>query len=592
MSENNTLLARFLFWRIRHVKQKQFILLLSFLVGLVSGIAAVLLKKLVHFISHNTIELIDVKNASFLYILYPLIGILITVLFVRYVVKENIGHGVSKILFSISQKNGNLKTHNSFSSFIASALTVGFGGSVGLEAPVVLTGSSIGSTLSRLMKLNYRETTLMIGCGAAGALAGIFKAPIAALVFGLEVLLLDLTMASLIPMLISAVTGATVAYLFSGSGLVFSFELTQPFLLSHLPYFALLGVVAGLISVYFTKATMVTERWFSRISNTWLKWLAGGLTLGLLVYVFPPLYGEGYETLLSLLHNEASEIARGQVFGEINLNEWSMLGFLVLVLVFKVFASSATNGSGGVGGIFAPTLFMGGLTGFILARFLNMLNIVSLPEENFALVGMASLMAGVMHAPLTAIFLIAEITGGYQLFLPLIIASTISYLTIMYFEPHSIYHKRLARRKQLITHNKDQAILRLINMWALIEKDFSIIKPTQTLGDLVRIISKSKRNIFPVVDNNGKLLGVVLLDDIRSIIFNADVYDSTLVETLMIYPPATITKEDSMEDVVQMFKETGAWNLPVTEKDKYVGFISKSKLFSIYRRWLMNITSE
>ncbi|MFW6370986.1 MAG: chloride channel protein [Bacteroidota bacterium] len=584
------ILVRFLIWRARHIPHRRFVLILSFVIGLVSGGAAVVLKNTVHFTSNLILGHLDEHNAHLLFLMYPMIGILLTVLFVRYFVKDNLGHGVSRILYAISKQGGYIKPHNNYSSMVASTLTVGFGGSVGLEAPIVLTGSSIGSTFARLLRQNFKTTTLLIGCGAAGAIAGIFKAPIAAVLFGLEILMLDLTMSSLLPLLISAVTGATVSYFFMGKGVIFSFMVDESYFLGDMPYYIVLGIITGLVSTYFTRITIWLESVMAKVKNIYSKIAIGGISLGLLIYLFPPLYGEGYDTLIDLFNDRASEIMTGTLVEGYAHQFWVVVGFLLLVLLFKVFATALTSGSGGVGGIFAPSLFMGGVVGYLSALLINSFDFFNISPGNFALVGMAGVMAGVMHAPLTAIFLIAEITGGYQLFIPLITTATIAYLTIMYFEPHSIYTKRLAARGELLTHNKDKSILQLIKIHSVIEKDLKKVHPDDTLRRLVKTISKSKRNIFPVVDEENTLLGIVLLDNIREIIFNTEMYDEMKVSSLMIMPPATVSTNDTMEAVMTKFNETGAWNLPVVNQGKYVGFISKSKLFSIYRKWLVDIS--
>ncbi len=566
--------------------------MLSFLVGLFSGLAAVILKNTIHFTHHLLTEGFYLDNLNWLYLAYPMLGILITFLFVRYFIKDDIGHGITKILYSFSKKGGNLKAHNSYSSIIASTFTIGFGGSVGAEAPIVLSGASIGSWLGRLFHLNYQTITLLIACGSAGAIAGIFKAPIAGVMFTLEVLMLDLTMVSIVPLLISSVTATTVAYFFLGKGAEFAFHLESPFLLNTLPYYALLGIVGGLVSLYLTHANMFVEGKIAKITNPWFKWLAGGLILSLLIFLFPPLYGEGYGTITALLSGNTDLLFQSSIFYSFKDNYLVILGFLFLLIVFKIVATAATNGGGGVGGIFAPTLFVGGVTGFFLVRILNSFNRVSLPESHFTLVGMAALMAGVMHAPLTAIFLIAEITNGYGLFIPLILTSTISYITIMYFEPHSIYTKRLAQKGQLLTHQKDKAVLTLMRLNKVLETDFLKVHPEQTLGELIKIIAKSRRNIFPVVDEEEKLLGIVLLDNIREIMFNRELYNNTTVEMRMIIPPAFIEANENMEQVMRKFEETGAWNLPVVENGRYLGFVSKSKIFSVYRRVLNHFSVE
>lgn len=583
-------IGKFLVWRGEHITERQFVYVLSFFIGLISGLAAVVLKNTIHYTHEFLTRGFDIESESYWYLAYPVVGIFLTILFIRYFVKDNIRHGVARILYAISKKNSIIKPHNNYSSIIASTLTIGFGGSVGAEAPIVLTGASIGSSIGRLLKLNYKSTTLLVGCGAAGAIAGIFKAPIAGLIFTLEVLMLDLTIASIVPLLISAVTGATVAYFLMGKEVLFSFDLAESFMLNNIPFFILLGVICGLISLYFTKAAMFIEARFEKISSPVWKLIVGGGVLSLLIFIFPTLYGEGYVTITSLLHGDVSYVVENSFFYFLKDNYWLFIGYLILILVFKVVAMSATNGTGGIGGVFAPTLFLGGITGFIVARVINGLNWVHLPESNFALVGMAGLMAGVMHAPLTAIFLIAEITGGYSLLIPLIITATFSFITIMYFEPHSIYTKRLAKRGELITHHKDKAVLTLMNWKKEIEKDLKTIHPDATLRELVKIISRSKRNIFPVVDDENMLLGVVLLDNVRDIMFNHEMYDLTFVMDLMITPPSYVSSTDNMETVMQKFSESGVWNLPVIDNGKYVGFISKSRIFTAYRKVLVQVS--
>ncbi len=592
MQTPSKLFGRFLIWRVKNISQKQLTLFLSFVVGLFSGLAAVILKNTIHFTHTLLTEGFTLEHQNWLYLAYPLIGIFLTVLFVKFVVKEDIGHGITKILHAFSRKGGNLRGHNSYSSIIGSTFTIGFGGSVGAEAPIVLTGASIGSTLGQMFHLNYKTITLLVSCGAAGAIAGIFKAPIAGLVFTLEVLMLDLTMASIVPLLISAVTATTIAYFFLGKGAEFAFHLGDEFLLNNLPWYAVLGILGGLLSVYMTWGSMFTEEKIAKIKNPYLKLITGGLLLSLLIFIFPPLYGEGYTTISALLSGNTDVIVENTFLYTLKDNNVVILGFLLLLIAFKVLATAATNGSGGVGGIFAPTLFTGGIAGFFMARLLNSLGWVQLPESHFTLAGMAALMAGVMHAPLTAIFLIAEITNGYAMFIPLILTSTASYITIMYFEPHSIYTKRLAKKGELLTHHKDKAVLTLMRLNKVIETDFTTIYPNQTLGELVKVIAKAKRNIFPVINEDGKLLGIVLLDDIREIMFNNELYDTTKVENLMTIPPAFIDSNENMDEVMRKFEETGAWNLPVVDKGKYLGFVSKSKIFSVYRRVLIHFSDE
>ena len=580
-------------WRSRNISPRNFLLILSLIVGLASGLAAVILKNLIHWVQHYLTHLLNQESSpNYLFLVFPMVGILLTILFVKYVVRDDIGHGVTKILYSIAQKSGLLRAHNMITSLFASSITIGFGGSVGAESPIVLTGASIGSNIGRLFKMNYKTVTLLIGCGAAGAIGGVFKAPIAGLVFTLEILLLDLTMASIIPLLISAVTSASVAYFFLGEGVEFSFTLTEPFELNNIPYFLLLGVVCGLVSLYFTKMLMFVERRFVLMQNTWVKWISGGVVLSVLIFLFPPLYGEGYTTITQLLDGMSSGVLENSLFYDYRQNSYVFMAFLFCLMLFKVVATATTTGSGGVGGTFAPSLFLGGVTGYFVAFAVNVFGFATLSLTNFSLVGMAGILSGVMHAPLTAIFLIAEITYGYGLFIPLMITSLVSYLTIKYFEPHSIYTKRLALRGQLITHHKDRAVLTLMKLNKVIETDFHPILPSATLGELVKIIATAKRNIFPVVNKDEELEGIVLLDDVRSIMFDGEVYGTTLVSQLATIPPAFIDVSDSMDFVMKKFEETGAWNLPVLNGRKYIGFVSKSKILTAYREVLIDFSEE
>jgi len=579
-------------FRDKYLGPRRFVILLSFIVGVLGGLAAVVLKNLIFIVEDLLTHTFNVDRVNWYYFALPLIGIFFTVLFVKYIVKDKISHGISRILYAISRKKSVLAPHNMYSSMIASSLTVGFGGSVGLEAPIVLTGSAIGSRISNFFHLDYRTTTLMLGCGAAAAVAGIFKAPIAALVFALEVLMLDLTMWSLIPLMISAVTAATLSYFLMGKGAVFYFTLQDPFVLSNLPFYAILGIISGFFALYVTRGTIYIEGVFARFKNPFQKLIIGGGILGFLILLFPPLFGEGYLTLKALLTGQAQDLTHNSLFYELRDNSWLLLLYMGLVLVFKVIAMSVTNGGGGVGGIFAPSLFMGGILGFMVSKTLNILHFDAVSERNFILVGMAGVMAAVMHAPLTAIFLIAEITGGYALFIPLIVTSAIAYLTSYSFQRHSIYTERLASKGDLITHHKDKAVLTLLNLESVIEKDLKIIRPDATLGDLVKLISKSKRNIFPVVDEDGHFVGIILLDDVREIIFNQELYQTTLVADLMVSPPATVSPKEPMGSVMQKFEDTGAWNLPVTDGDLYIGFVSKARIFNMYRKLLVQFSDE
>jgi len=578
---------------IRGIKQRRLMLGLGLVIGLLSGTAAVLLKNLTHLVeSKSKSWLLGEEGSEFSYLL-PLVGIMLTMLFVKYLLKQDIGHGVSKILFSISKRKGHLKAHNTWSSMLASSLTVGLGGSVGLEAPIVLTGSSIGSNIGRILRLNYKSVVLLVGCGAAGAIAGIFKAPIAALIFSFEVLMLDLTAWSMVPLLLASVTAASLSYFLMGEEVVFSFTISEPFAMSNLPFYLLLGVFTGLVSIYFTRMNMLVEHTMCRIKHSLVRTLTGGLVVCVLIFLMPHLFGEGYTTLKTLLTGHSSELFDGTLFESIiGNNSYFIIVFFVLLILFKVVAMALTTGSGGVGGIFAPALFVGGMSGATLGAALKMFTPATISENNFALVGMAGVMAGVMHAPLTAIFLIAEITGGYDLFIPLILTATISYLTIVTFEKQSIYTKRLAQRGELMTHHKDKAVLSQMLVEEVLEKDFKKVKADGNLASLVKSISKSKRNIFPVVDDERVLVGIIRLDDIRDIIFNTELYEKVEITELMHPPAAEISIDENMERVLEIFEETESWNLPVTDQGKYVGFISRSKIFTSYRKLLKEFSDD
>lgn len=582
-------------WREKHIKEKNFILILSFIAGILTAFAGLILKWLIHAIQNFLTNNFDSTGANYLYLVYPVVGIFLAGLFVRKIVKDDIGHGVTKILYAISRRQSRIKPHNTWSSVVASSITIGFGGSVGAEAPIVLTGSAIGSNLGRLFKMEHKTLMLLVGCGAAGAVAGIFKAPIAGLVFTLEVLMIDLTMASLLPLMISCVTAAAVTYMFTGFEAMFKFHLDNAFVLERLPYVILLGIACGLLSLYFTRTMNFCENIFRKYSNPYTKLLIGGATLSILIFIFPPLYGEGYDTINLLLDGKGESdwlttMNNSLFYGYPGL----LLIYLLLIVLVKVFASSATNGGGGCGGIFAPSLFLGCILGFVFAHFSNGIEWTPvLPEKNFALLGMAGLMSGVMHAPLTGIFLIAELTGGYDMFFPLMVVSVCSYLTIIVFEPHSIYSMRLAKKGELLTHHKDKSVLILLSTDSVVETDFDTIKPDMDLGDVVKTISKSRRNLFPVVNNEGVLEGIVLLDDIRNIMFRPELYHRFKVSKFMTSPPARLNINLPMEEVMKIFDDTKAWNLPVVDdNNKYLGFVSKSKIFNSYRDILVKFSSE
>lgn len=585
-------LNKFIIWRITNVSERSFIYYLSFIIGLLSGMAALLLKNSIHFVAHFLTSNFSESDISYWYLALPMIGILITVIIVKFLIKDNLGHGVAKILYAISRKRGKLKTHHTFSSVITSTFTIGFGGSVGAEAPIVLTGASIGSNLARFFKLDYNTIRLMIGCGATGAIAGIFKAPIAGIVFTLEVLMLDLTMASLIPLLISGITAAVLAYFFMGDAVLLKFTLRDTFVASNIPYYIILGVFAGLLSLYFTRLSMYVESLYKKLNSTVIKLLTGGLILGILVFFFPSLWGEGYSSIVKIFNGNGSDLLNNSVFFVFKENPLVLLLVFVLILIFKVVAMSSTSGAGGVGGIFAPSLFMGAVGGFFVAHALNVFFNLNLPEENFALAGMAAMMAGVMHAPLLGIFLIAEVTGGYQLFLPLIITSVVAYLTIMKFEPHSIYTKRLNAEGDLLTHHKDKMVLHFMQVRDLIETDFEIISPDMNLGKLTHAIARSKRDLFPVVDKDGILLGMIKMNDIRHLIFEQELYEKITVSDLMYMPEFFISPEDSMKVVVNKFETSGRYNLAVISEGKYLGFISRARVFTSYRKSVVDISED
>ena len=591
MSTEKGLFYQFLIWRANNIKEKHFVLIVSFMVGICTDTSAIILKNLIHWIQHLLSVNFEADQVNYLYLLYPVIGILLAGLFVKYIVRDDISHGVTKILYAISQRKSRIKPHNMWTSILASSVTIGFGGSVGAEAPIVLTGAAIGSNLGRLFRMEQKTLMLLVGCGAAGAIAGIFKAPIAGLVFVIEVLMLDLTMTSVLPLLITSVTAATMSYIFTGTEAMFKFSQTETFAIERIPYVIFLGIFCGLVSLYFTRVMNWTEGQFRKIGTTfWRKFMLGGIMLSLLIFLFPPLYGEGYDTITHLLNGQFYGLMDNSMFYSLNDSYFGIIIFLNLILLTKVFASSATNGGGGCGGIFAPSLYLGCIAGFIFAHTSNYFPATMyLSEKNFALLGMAGIMSGVMHAPLTGVFLIAELTGGYDLFLPLMIVSIVSYITILMFEPHSIYSMRLAQKGELLTHHKDKAVLTLLSADSIIERDFQSVTPEMSLGDMVKVISKSNRNMFPVVDERGVLLGIVLLDNIRNIMFRPELYNRFRVSKFMVSPPAKVIVNTPMDQIMKTFDETKAWNLPVVDQTgRYMGFMSKSKIFNSYREVLVD----
>lgn len=571
--------------------------MLSLIVGLCTGLTAFVLKSLIEEIKHLLTSGFGVEDANLLYLVFPAVGILITMLFVRYIVRGDISHGVTKILYAMSRGRSRIKSHNRWSSIIASAITIGFGGSVGAEAPIVLTGAAWGSDLGKRFHLPPKTLMLLVGCGAAGAVSGVFKAPIAGLVFVLEVLMLDLSFSSLLPLLVTSITSVCVSYAFYGTAPQFDFNLSKAFTIDIIPGCIILGVACGLVSLYFTRAMNWFEGIFARISKKRYKFLLGALVLGIMIYFFPVMYGEGYDVINQLINNAPpGDIMHNTFFFG---DESNLLIYLSLVLFFKVFATTATNGGGGCGGTFAPSLFLGCIAGFVFANLWDIIlglgtgQTCYLSAKNCGLYGMAGLMSGVMHAPLTGIFLIAELTGGYDLFVPLMIVSVVSYLTINIFEPHSIYAMRLARRGQLLTHDKDNAILTVLNLESLLEKDYKTVTADMPLEKFVVTISKSHRNIFPVIDGGGRFKGVVSLDSVRLYMFRPELYNQYTVGSFMKDPPAILSSADSLKVVATKFEDTKAWNLPVVDDENhYLGFVSRSGLFTSYRETLLKFSQE
>ena len=581
---------RLLAWRERNIPIQRFIIFLSLLVGISTALAACLLKWAIHAIQHLLTTNFTFYSENWLYLLYPIIGIILASLFVRYVVRDDISHGVTKILYAISQRKSIIKLHNMWSSVVASSITIGFGGSVGAESPVVLTGAAIGSNLGRAFKMDQKTLMLMVGCGAAGAISGIFKAPITGVAFTLEVLMLDMTFYSVVPLLISSVTATAVSYFLMGDELMFPLQ-SEAFALDRIPYYVLLGILCGFVSLYFTRGMNWMEGIFRKLEKPWKKILLGGIMLSLLIFLLPPLYGEGYDSINSLLNLDYTRLLENSLFYEYRYNVYFVVGYFVLLVLLKIFASAATNGAGGTGGLFAPSLFVGCITGYILVLLLQQIG-VELPAQNFALAGMAGLMSGIMHAPLTGIFLTAELSGGYDLFMPLMIVSVFSFITIYIFEPHSLYAMRLAQKGELVTHHKDKAVLSLLKTENLIETDMRPIAPEALLGDLVKIMSVCNRNVFPVIDNDGIYLGEIRVEEVRNIMFRPELYQRFNMQKLMVSPRERVDVNDSMEVVMKKFEQSNAWNLPVLDGKKYVGYVSKSKIFSAYRSVLVEFSDE
>lgn len=585
-----TIYQKMLLWREKNVPVQRFVIVLSLMVGVLTALAACLLKWAIHGIQHLLTTNFIFYSENYLYLLYPIVGILLASLFVRYVVKDDISHGVTKILYAISQRKSIIKLHNMWSSVVASSITIGFGGSVGAESPVVLTGAAIGSNLGRAFKMDQKTLMLMVGCGAAGAVSGIFKAPITGVAFTLEVLMLDMTFYSVVPLLISSVTATAISYLLMGDAVMFPLQ-HEVFAIDRIPYYVLLGVLCGFVSLYFTRGMNWMEGIFRKLEKPWKKLLLGGVMLSLLIFLLPPLYGEGYDSINSLLNLNPSQLLENSLFYEFRFNTYFVIAYLSLIVLLKIFASAATNGAGGTGGLFAPSLFVGAITGYVLVLIFQVIGI-QLPAQNFALAGMAGLMSGIMHAPLTGIFLTAELSGGYSLFMPLMIVSVFSFITIYVFEPHSLYAMRLAQKGELVTHHKDKAVLSLLKTANVIETDMRPIAPQSMLGDLVKIMSTCNRNVYPVVDEQGNYVGEIRVEEIRNIMFRPELYQRFSIGKLMVTPPDRVDVNDSMETVMNKFERSNAWNLPVLDGTKYVGYVSKSKIFSAYRSVLVEFSDE
>ncbi|MWW24109.1 chloride channel protein [Algibacter lectus] len=592
-----TVLKQILIWRAKHISKKQFVYLLSIIIGFTAGMGAVVLKNLTHFIQHLLeAKLIKHYHHAF-YFLFPILGLTLVYLGIKYIIRNKVSHGIPSTLYAISKRKAIMKPFQMFGSILTAPLTVGFGGSVGLEGPTVATGAALGSNIARMFHMNQTTRTLLVGCAAAGAMSSIFKAPIAAIIFAIEVFSLDLTIASMLPLLLASLSAILTSQFFFGDDVILPFRIEDKFYLSDAPFYILLGVIAAFISIYFTEVYDRIQKLFDSLKSPIKKLIVGGTGIGLLVYLIPPLYGEGFDVINNLIVGTPEKALENNIFGLDLSNIWNVVVLLIALMLFKIVASALTFGAGGVGGIFAPTLFMGSIMGFCLSKIINHSGLLNSPlsESNFTLVGMAGLLAGVLHAPLTAIFLIAELTGGYELFVPLMLTSTISFSITKYFKPHSVYNMELGRKGELITHDKDHAVLTLMDIDRVIETNFTVLYPTMTLEEIIqKAVKKSKRNIYPVINKESKkLVGIILLDDLRSIMFDQSLYKEVTASDLMQKPPEVINLDkDKMTDIMKKFQDSSAWNLPVKKDGKYYGFITKSKLLTSYRRQLINLQAE
>ena len=590
-TKKRNIFTKILIWRYKHISERQFVLVLSIIVGFLAGLGTVILKYITLLIQ-SILEDGFIKNYHYsLYFIFPIIGVWLVYLIKKNFVKKEIGHGISTTLYSISKRSGIIERYKMFASLITAPITVGFGGSAGLQGPAVSTGAALGSNLAQLFHMNTKTRMLLIGCATAGAMSSMFKAPVAAIVFAIEIFSLDLVFASLVPLLLASVAAVITSYFFRGTDVLFGFELLDAWRVKDILFYVLLGIGTGVASVYFSKMYFFITRFFNRFSNAYVKIGIAAVAIGFMLYLIPPLYGEGYGLINNLLNGD-TQAALSDIPYDINFNSvWTVIGMLLIIVVFKAIAMTTTFAAGGVGGIFIPTLFMGSALGNVVAKIINQFGF-GVSESNFTLIGMTGLMAGVLHAPLTAIFLIAEITGGYDLFVPLMLVATISYGFTKYFVPNSIYTAELAKRGELITNDKDKNALMMMKIDRVIETNFVVLQAEMTLGEMLKNgVSKSSRNLFPVVDAEEQFLGIVLLDDVRSVMFDQSLYDNTTVSLFMKSAPDIIFYEDSMETIMKKFKGTGAWNLPVIKDKKYVGFISKSKLLTAYRNKLIEVTA-
>tara|TARA_R110000764_G_scaffold1503_2_gene6553 strand:- start:89438 stop:91138 length:1701 start_codon:yes stop_codon:yes gene_type:complete len=563
---------------------------MSLIVGFLAGIVAVTVKNSTYFIE-SLLKKGIVFSENQLYFILPTIGLTLVYLYVKFIHKEPLQHAVSSIIFSLSKKRGLLKLKDIYTPLITAPLTVGFGGSVGLLGPAVKSGSAVSSNISRLFHIDAKTRTLLVACASAGAIASIFQSPIAAIIFAVEIFTLDLTMMSMLPLLLASISGVLTSYFFLGNEVLFSFSLSEGFQLKDTPFYILLGIGTGFASIYFTKMYFSILSLFKKLKSPKYKLLVGGITIGIMLYAIPPLYGEGFGFINNLLDGDHLKALGTTPFDNYTDNIWVVIALLFGITIFKAIAMTTTIGAGGAGGVFIPTMVMGSALGNVVAKVINNLGLgFSVSESNFTLIGMSGLIAGVIHAPLTAIFLIAEITGGYQLFVPLMITAAISYLITKNALDYTIYTKELAKIGALLSHNKDQMVLGLMQMEDVIEKNFKAVHPKMSLGEMLhQSVSKSKRNLFPVLSDDRKLIGIIVLDDIRPMMFDTELYNTVFVESLMHAPPEVIFYEtDNMKQVMKKFQDSGAWNLPVIRNGKYEGFISKSKMLTAYRRKLIN----